>query len=509
MKKNLPTFIIITISLYLGGFLFQQYQHLKIESVLYTDTLNESLYQINQKLTPFKRTADICSDKNRQYMENIIYQLMLIQTISYKNNSVVECTDRANNLSLPINPKLTPYFSQDHQEHTLFRYKDPQTNENSIYFSRSMKEGWINTHLDPKGIHYWLKSQRRQYDYNVQLFNQYNDILMQYPNQIEPNMALSVTQYSYQFPFHFRLSYSYANLMDQIQRTTYFWLSGTILFSLLFTFLLSTFKSKRKSVHNVLLSALKNHEIIGLYQPIIDLSIHRYRGAEMHIYWQHPKDGLLSFQHFFNAVQPLPHHIMTLEQLIYQIAQDLQSFIIRKPNFFVSINIHVKWLFDPQFIERIISIMSQQPILQQRLMFELNEQQQELEQDLDQLALIMDDLRQYGIRWALSDFGSGHISFATLETLHFEMIKIDQRFVASAISKGVTQSIFGKIIEVIQELDCDLVAKGVTSQQETKHLLNQTVLLAQGTYFSTILTPLELKDLLNQQSIPINHQTES
>jgi len=114
------------------------------------------------------------------------------------------------------------------------------------------------------------------------------------------------------------------------------------------------------------------------------------------------------------------------------------------------------------------------------------------EQDQEH-TVALEELRGQGIKIAIDDFGTGYSSFSYLEKGHFDLIKIDRKFVKN-IEEGSTKfNIVKMMTELAHKLNVKVVAEGVESEQELKVLANVGVDYMQGYLFSQAV-PLVLLD---------------
>jgi len=118
--------------------------------------------------------------------------------------------------------------------------------------------------------------------------------------------------------------------------------------------------------------------------------------------------------------------------------------------------------------------------------------------------LLLQSLRQKGIRIALDDFGTGYSSLSYLRRFPIDTLKIDQSFVRQIDIPDGT-SIVKAIIHLGIELGMQIVAEGVETKQEALMLESMRCDIAQGYYFSRPLTPASLATLLIVQNDPTHN----
>lgn len=78
----------------------------------------------------------------------------------------------------------------------------------------------------------------------------------------------------------------------------------------------------------------------------------------------------------------------------------------------------------------------------------------------------MSDLHAIGVECSIDDFGTGYSSLAYLKRFPVRMIKIDRSFVRDIHSDAESRSIARMIIALGDNLDMEILAEGVETQEE-------------------------------------------
>ena len=126
--------------------------------------------------------------------------------------------------------------------------------------------------------------------------------------------------------------------------------------------------------------------------------------------------------------------------------------------------------------------------------------------NLDNAATFIRGARRLGCHVALDDFGSGLSSFAYLDKLEVDMIKIDGHFVRSMTRGGVGRHVVAAVAQLGRAMGVKLVAEQVEDAATAASLQPLGVQFAQGYYFArpTLVPPYaKLSDLARAQHRPI------
>ncbi len=117
-----------------------------------------------------------------------------------------------------------------------------------------------------------------------------------------------------------------------------------------------------------------------------------------------------------------------------------------------------------------------------RVVFELTERA-DLER-IDRFVARIGMLRVLGYRLALDDLGAGHAGLGAFAQLEPEFVKLDMSLVRNVHQNAVKRRLVSAIASVAEELDVELVAEGVESEDEYHCVTRLGCALAQGHLFA-------------------------
>ncbi|SIO35766.1 bifunctional diguanylate cyclase/phosphodiesterase [Salinivibrio sp. ES.052] len=242
-------------------------------------------------------------------------------------------------------------------------------------------------------------------------------------------------------------------------------------------------------------------ELYVMFQPIVSANPHRL-GCEALIRWHHPQ---------FGSIDP---------QLVIEIAeesgmaQSLGAWILGQVNNALntewqSINQHIDIsvnlsdsFFNDSLISSVITIFAKHPEQRKQLIFEVTETM--TMDDIGRFSLLMNQLRDVGIRISLDDFGTGWSSIAILNYLNFDKVKIDRSFIKEIIDTRKQQVLVDTICHMAHQLGIHVVAEGVETQEQLISLQQIGVDEFQGYFFAKPLTAIDFYafciDYLNQKN---------
>lgn len=129
------------------------------------------------------------------------------------------------------------------------------------------------------------------------------------------------------------------------------------------------------------------------------------------------------------------------------------------PRLRLFVNLSGATLADPVLLERLARRVRESGVETGRLVFEITEESALT--DLERIRSWMAEMQALGCRFALDDFGMGYSSFAYLQSLPVDYIKIDGSFIRDLPDNETNQALVHAIKTVAQVLGREVVAEWV------------------------------------------------
>ena len=102
-------------------------------------------------------------------------------------------------------------------------------------------------------------------------------------------------------------------------------------------------------------------------------------------------------------------------------------------------------------------------------------------------------MRQQGISLQIDDFGTGYSSLSYLHTLPLDSLKIDRSFIQK-MSCESNHDIIKTIIALARSLNLDVVAEGIETDTQLKHLQGLFCDYGQGYLFGRPMSPQDIEN---------------
>jgi EAL domain-containing protein (putative c-di-GMP-specific phosphodiesterase class I) len=240
---------------------------------------------------------------------------------------------------------------------------------------------------------------------------------------------------------------------------------------------------ERAAIEMDLRTAIQDHQFVLLYQAQVG-SDGRVSGVEALVRWQHPQRGMLPPTDFISLAEDtgliLPLGQWVLESACAQLT--LWASWPEMAHLTVAVNVSVQQFLEADFVEKVMTVISQTGANPNRLKLELTESL--LVENVGDIIEKMFALKAIGVSFSLDDFGTGYSSLSYLRRLPLDQLKIDKSFVRDVLSDPNDAAIARAIVTLAQSLGMGVIAEGVETQQQRDFLASIGCHAYQGYFFS-------------------------
>lgn len=257
----------------------------------------------------------------------------------------------------------------------------------------------------------------------------------------------------------------------------------------------------RAAIETQLRLALKNEQFQLHYQIQVD-SVRRAVGAEALIRWLHPERGLVAPVEFIPLAEEIGL-ILPIGQWVLDTACAQLKAWERDPlarGLVLAVNVSAKQFRQPDFVAQIQSLVQRHAIDPGLLKLELTESL--LLENIEDTIVTMSEIKKIGVRLVLDDFGTGYSSLQYLKRLPLDQLKIDRAFVRDIALDSNDKVIVSTIIAMAQNLNLDIIAEGVESEEQRQLLLKIGCSNFQGCLFGKAEPVDQFEALLKRIAIP-------
>ena len=245
--------------------------------------------------------------------------------------------------------------------------------------------------------------------------------------------------------------------------------------------------------------AFERDELLVHYQPKYNLVTGEIVGAEALVRWELPDRGLILPADFIPIAEETNLIIEIGEWVLDKVCEDFRNWqrTISSPGR-ASVNLSLKQLKQPSFINRISSILRGHGVSPTSLELEITETT--LMENPARTIKILDQLYGLGLHLAIDDFGTGYSSLSALQQFPISTLKIDQSFVRDVAVNPDDATLVGTIVQMGRNLNMDVVAEGVETEEQLNFLQRLECTFVQGLLFGDPMSSESYLELLIAQA---------
>ncbi len=237
-----------------------------------------------------------------------------------------------------------------------------------------------------------------------------------------------------------------------------------------------------------LIAALDRGELILHYQPLVDLDRQAVCGMEALVRWLDPERGLIVPGEFIPVAEETGLILTVGEWVLHQAMRQNRLWQEQgHPLILVSVNLSPRQFQQKTLVSTIRNILADTG--QPATLLELEITESTLMQDVSETLDKLRELAAMGVKLAIDDFGTGYSSLGYLKRFPVHKLKIDRSFVRDLCDDKEDAAIVAAIVGLARNLDIDIVAEGVETEQQLSMLINFGCRKFQGYYFARPMTP--------------------
>lgn len=230
--------------------------------------------------------------------------------------------------------------------------------------------------------------------------------------------------------------------------------------------------------------ALERNEYWVLYLPVVALDTYEIVGIEALLRWGDPARGMVAPSDFLAGLDRtgliVPVGAWVTREACTRTAAWSKRFPGRE--LVTTVNVSQRQLTAPDFLESVLSAISDAGIEPDRLCLEITAGA--LTRDTDRAWAVLRQAKDAGIKLALDDFGIGFSSLSNLRHFDLDVLKIDRTFIEGLGSERGDEAIVQQLVGLAHSLGIVPVAEGVETAEVAQVLQGMRCDFAQGYWFS-------------------------
>jgi diguanylate cyclase (GGDEF)-like protein len=231
------------------------------------------------------------------------------------------------------------------------------------------------------------------------------------------------------------------------------------------------------------------------YQPIVATADGRIGDVEALLRWTHPERGLVSPTVFIPFAEKSGQIIELGRWVLEQACSARHAW---EDHVALSVNVSAHQFMSAGFAELVAGVLARTSTDPRLLTLEVTESV--FVRDEGRALVVLDELKDIGVRLALDDFGTGYSSLGYLNALPIDTIKVDHTFIAKLSDEPDSQRIVTAIIGLGHSLGMTVVCEGVETAEQHHRLTKLGSDCCQGFYFAKPMSAARLPGFIHHQA---------
>jgi diguanylate cyclase len=253
---------------------------------------------------------------------------------------------------------------------------------------------------------------------------------------------------------------------------------------------------QRSQIEFDLFEAVTRQQIVVNYQPQFDLLSGRAIGVEALARWTRGNDVWVSPDQFIPMAERCGL-ICDLGASVLHQACDSAFEWSQGPGVQPTLSVNVSTLqLNDSFccmVSRVLEVTGFSP---RRLELEITETS--MMNDLPAALACLSAWRKLGVRIAMDDFGAGFSSLSYLSRLPIDRLKLDKSFVSRMSDDAKTATIVRSVLALGAELDIEVMAEGIETEQQLAQLQDMGCVQGQGDLLARAATAEQARGVLGR-----------
>ena len=220
------------------------------------------------------------------------------------------------------------------------------------------------------------------------------------------------------------------------------------------------------------------------YQPIVDLQTGRTRGFEALVRWRHADRGLVPPDDFLPIAEETGLIVPLSRWILQEACQRLAEWkAAGAPDYLsMSINVSNRQFWHGDLIDDIDEVLRRTGLDPRCVALEITEGV--VMHNVDLACKILEEIHTLGCPVHIDDFGTGYSSLEALHRLPIDALKVDRSFVSRLGTDTRSSELVRTIVLMGHNLGLELVAEGIETEEQRRHLVELACQHGQGYLFS-------------------------
>ena len=273
-----------------------------------------------------------------------------------------------------------------------------------------------------------------------------------------------------------------------------------IMLGVIFAAILSRTLIRPENPIAVLDQVISSRGFVPFIQPVFDVRSGAITGAEILCRRILPDGTIIPPSRFIDIAEKSGRIRAITWQIFETAILQMHDVLEQNPSFRLSLNISPSHFMDTKFPEEMTQATMDLGVRSEQVVLELTERQSF--DDLDAAGYVVRMMQQRGFKVSLDDVGIGHSGLSQIQALGANTIKIDKFFIDALDRDMGSRVIVQMLVKMADEMNVELIAEGVETEEQRSALEACGVLSAQG---FLVAQPMPIADFIEFSKNRIYH----
>ncbi len=267
----------------------------------------------------------------------------------------------------------------------------------------------------------------------------------------------------------------------------------------LFTPIMRSLRSDRRTLENDVRHALERGEIMVLFRPVVRLEDRTVAGFQALTRWRHPRLGVLDESEFGAAAESTGAAIdigaFALETTARELAAWQKALEVNPP-IFATVGASSRQMLGHDLLTDVRAALSRHFV--QRGSLKIAVAESLVMENPEYAAVLLRRVREIGAALMLDRFGAGYTSLGHLPQYRFDAMRIDASLVRPN-AFGQRSPILRSIVAMAQEMGMDVISEGADTELDAVELAQIGCQFAQGAAFGQPMSAVAARKLMGAE----------
>jgi diguanylate cyclase (GGDEF)-like protein len=235
-------------------------------------------------------------------------------------------------------------------------------------------------------------------------------------------------------------------------------------------------RSANRNSTDAVLVALNDHRIRLAYQPIIATKTGHVAMYESLVRMVTPQGELLGA----GQIVPVAERLGFLHLIDHRVMMLAIESLREHPNVRLTVNVGADTALHPDWLAAFRAQLAFDPSVATRLVVEITETS--LIEDIAAARALIEEIKSFGAKVAIDDFGAGHTSFRNMRLLPIDILKIDGTFIKNLARSSDDRFFVQTLLQLARHLGIETVAEWVQDEETAALLTSWNVEYLQGDF---------------------------